>query len=88
MIHDLKQIPTLALIAVGSRVPESWHAKPQIMDFFDFKGEVEEILAAGRVKAEFVRTERAWLHPRAICGNCGGWTVDWLLGAFTPVTGK
>lgn len=62
-IHDLKQIPTLAMIAVGSRVPESWHAKPQAMDFFDFKGEVEEILAAGRVKAEFVRTERAWLHP-------------------------
>ncbi|MCH7337514.1 phenylalanine--tRNA ligase subunit beta [Acinetobacter sp. NIPH 2699] len=62
-IHDLKQIPTLALIAVGSQVPESWHAKPTAMDFFDFKGEVEEILAAGRVKAEFVRTERAWLHP-------------------------
>nr|MBP7880438.1 phenylalanine--tRNA ligase subunit beta [Acinetobacter sp.] len=62
-IHDLKQIPTLALIAVGSQVPESWHAKPTAMDFFDFKGEIEEILAAGRVKVEFVRTERAWLHP-------------------------
>ncbi|EXD71326.1 phenylalanine--tRNA ligase, beta subunit [Acinetobacter baumannii 662545-1347] len=49
-IQDLKQIPTLALVAVGSREPESWHAKPQPMDFFDFKGEVEEILAAGRVK--------------------------------------
>lgn len=62
-IHDLKQIPTLALIAVGARVPESWHAKPQSMDFFDFKGEIEEILAAGRIGADFVRTERAWLHP-------------------------
>ncbi|EFF83519.1 phenylalanine--tRNA ligase, beta subunit [Acinetobacter haemolyticus ATCC 19194] len=62
-IHDLKQIPTLALIAVGSLVPESWHVKPQAMDFFDFKGEIEEILAAGRVKAEFARTQRAWLHP-------------------------
>ncbi|ENU25768.1 phenylalanine--tRNA ligase subunit beta [Acinetobacter modestus] len=62
-IHDLKQIPTLALIAVGSRVPESWHAKPQAMDFFDFKGEIEEILAAGRIAVEFVRTEREWLHP-------------------------
>ena len=62
-IHDLKQIPTLALIAVGARVPESWHAKPQAMDFFDFKGEIEEILAAGRVDVEFIRTERAWLHP-------------------------
>ncbi|MDV7646614.1 phenylalanine--tRNA ligase subunit beta [Acinetobacter baumannii] len=62
-IQDLKQIPTLALVAVGSREPESWHAKPQPMDFFDFKGEVEEILAAGRVKVEYIRSERPWLHP-------------------------
>ncbi|EPJ2453223.1 phenylalanine--tRNA ligase subunit beta [Acinetobacter baumannii] len=62
-IQDLKQIPTLALVAVGSREPESWHAKPQPMDFFDFKGEVEEIIAAGRVKVEYVRSERPWLHP-------------------------
>ena len=62
-IQDLKQIPTLALVAVGSREPESWHAKPQPMDFFDFKGEVDEILAAGRVKVEYVRSERPWLHP-------------------------
>ncbi|MDC5239234.1 phenylalanine--tRNA ligase subunit beta [Acinetobacter baumannii] len=62
-IQDLKQIPTLALVAVGSREPESWHAKPQPMDFFDFKGEVEEMLAAGRVKVEYVRSERPWLHP-------------------------
>ncbi|ENV01680.1 MULTISPECIES: phenylalanine--tRNA ligase subunit beta [Acinetobacter] len=62
-IEDLKQIPTLALVAVGSQQPESWHVKPQPMDFFDFKGEIEEILAAGRVKVEYVHSERAWLHP-------------------------
>ena len=62
-IHDLKQIPTFALIATGSRHVESWHAKPAAMDFFDFKGDVEEILAAGRVKVEYVRSERSWLHP-------------------------
>lgn len=62
-IEDLKQIPTLALVAIGSQQPESWHVKPQPMDFFDFKGEIEEILAAGRVKVEYVRSERAWLHP-------------------------
>ena len=62
-IEDLKQTPTLALIAVGSQEPESWHVKPQPMDFFDFKGEIEEILAAGRVSVEYVRSERAWLHP-------------------------
>lgn len=62
-IHDLKQIPTLAMIAVGAKQAESWHAKPQAMDFFDFKGEVEELLAAGRIKVEYARSERVWLHP-------------------------
>ncbi|MDV2470338.1 phenylalanine--tRNA ligase subunit beta [Acinetobacter chinensis] len=62
-IDDLKQIPTLAMIAVGAKQAESWHGKPQAMDFFDLKGEVEEILAAGRVQAEFTRSEREWLHP-------------------------
>ena len=62
-IHDLKQIPTLALIAVGAKTQESWHGKPQPMDFFDFKGDIEELLAAARVKADYVRSERSWLHP-------------------------
>lgn len=62
-IHDLKQIPTLAMIAVGAKTAESWHGKPQAMDFFDLKGEVEELLAAGRVQVEYVRSERSWLHP-------------------------
>lgn len=62
-IHDLKQIPTLAMIAVGAKTAESWHGKPQVMDFFDLKGEVEEILAAGRLQVEYVRSERSWLHP-------------------------
>ena len=62
-IHDLKQIPTLTLIAVGAKTTESWHGKAQPMDFFDLKGEVEEILAAGRVQVEYIRSERACLHP-------------------------
>ncbi|WP_120430621.1 phenylalanine--tRNA ligase subunit beta [Acinetobacter baylyi] len=62
-IHDLQQTPTLALIAVGSSVPEQWHGKTQPMDFFDLKHDIEQILAAGRVKVEYVRSERAWLHP-------------------------
>ena len=62
-IDDLKQIPTLTMISVGAKTAESWHAKPQAMDFFDLKGDVEEILAAGRIKADYVRSERSWLHP-------------------------
>ncbi|WP_180031951.1 MULTISPECIES: phenylalanine--tRNA ligase subunit beta [unclassified Acinetobacter] len=62
-IHDLKQIPTFALIATGSRTPETWHGKAQPMDFFDFKGDIEEILAAALLNVEYVRSERSWLHP-------------------------
>lgn len=62
-IHDLKQIPTFALIATGSRTPETWHGKAQPMDFFDFKGDIEEMLAAARLNVEYVRSERSWLHP-------------------------
>ncbi|HAB42823.1 MAG TPA: phenylalanine--tRNA ligase subunit beta, partial [Acinetobacter sp.] len=62
-IHDLKQIPTFALIATGSRTPETWHGKAQPMDFFDFKGDIEEILAAARLDVGYVRSERSWLHP-------------------------
>ncbi|WP_394671024.1 phenylalanine--tRNA ligase subunit beta [uncultured Acinetobacter sp.] len=62
-IHDLQQIPTLALIAVGSRTPELWHGKVQPMDFFDLKNEVEQILAAGRLNVSYVRSKRVWLHP-------------------------
>ena len=62
-IQDLKQIPTLAMIAVGGRQAESWHAKAQAMDYFDLKGEIETILKAARVSAQFERSTRAWLHP-------------------------
>jgi phenylalanyl-tRNA synthetase beta chain len=62
-IADLKQIPTLALIAVGSKAAESWHAKVKPMDFFDFKGDIENLLALAHVSADYCRSQRAWLHP-------------------------
>jgi len=62
-IKQLAQIPTLALVATGSHLPEQWHAKPKAMDFYDLKAEVEMVLAAARVSAQCVRSERAWLHP-------------------------
>jgi phenylalanyl-tRNA synthetase beta chain len=62
-IQDLKQIPTLALIATGTAIPEQWHAKAQPMDFYDLKGEVERILTCARLQAHFEPSARAWLHP-------------------------
>lgn len=62
-IQDLKQIPTLALIATGTAIPEQWHAKAQPMDFYDLKGEVERILTCARLQAHFEPSARTWLHP-------------------------
>ncbi len=62
-ISQLAQIPTLALIATGGRVPEQWsEAKPQ-MDFYDFKADVSQVLLSARVGVNFIRSARAWLHP-------------------------
>src|SRR5690606_15372987 len=68
-IHDLKQIPPITSFATGSRHAESWHSKPQPMYFFDYKDNVEEILVAGRFKAEYVRSVRIWLHQRQSSEN-------------------
>jgi len=62
-VSGLQQIPTLAMIATGSHLPEQWHAKEKPMDFYDLRAEVEAILAAGRVDATLVRSTRPWLHP-------------------------
>jgi phenylalanyl-tRNA synthetase beta chain len=62
-IAELKQIPTLALIATGGRVPEQWaEAKPQ-MDFYDFKADVAQLLLSARIAVNFDKSTRPWLHP-------------------------
>ncbi len=63
VINDLKQIPTLAMIASGNALPEQWHGKTQPMDFYDLKGEVERILLIARLSASFEPCQHAWLHP-------------------------
>ncbi|MFB2578059.1 phenylalanine--tRNA ligase subunit beta [Acinetobacter sp. c2-A9] len=66
-IDSLQQIPTLAMIAVGSHLPEQWHGKAKGMDFYDLKAEVEQLLSLAKydvkTEIEYVRSERAWLHP-------------------------
>ncbi len=64
---------------------ETWHAKPQAMDFFDFKGEIEEVLAAGRVQVDYVRSERSWLHPGQSAEILVDGQSDWLLWSITSI---
>jgi len=62
-ISELQQIPTLAIIATGGRMPEQWaEAKPQ-MDFYDFKADVAQLLLSARIEVNFEKSTRQWLHP-------------------------
>ncbi len=63
--QGLAQVPTLALVASGSRYPESWSVPGEGVDFFDLKGDLESLLALTRDarRFEFGPAERAALHP-------------------------
>ena len=48
----------------GDRVPESWHGKPVVADFFDLKGAVERLLEwTGAEALEFLPSADPVLHP-------------------------
>ncbi|MCP5164853.1 MAG: phenylalanine--tRNA ligase subunit beta [Pseudomonadales bacterium] len=61
----LRQVATLALVATGSRLAESWSAGGDGVDFFDLKGDVESLFALTRDgdKVQFRSAERPALHP-------------------------
>jgi phenylalanyl-tRNA synthetase beta chain len=55
---------SLAFIATGSAAPGGVHAKPAPLNFFDLKGDLEQLLAAFDAPGvSFDRQVPAWLHP-------------------------
>lgn len=62
---ELLQVPTLAIVATGRQLEESWTGGAQAVDFYDLKGDIESILALTRSgrEFEFAPGERAALHP-------------------------
>ena len=53
----------VAGIACGGRLPESWSASSEQLDFFDVKGDVERLLAVGGGSHVFVPADDPVLHP-------------------------
>lgn len=81
---DLRQIPALAMVAIGLRQNESpWASdKNAAMDFFDFKGDVERLLPCALIKAgkiAYARSRRPFLHAGQSADVYFG---DRLLGYF------
>lgn len=61
---DLEQRWTLGGLLWGERLQESWHAKTASTDFFDLKGDVEQLLElTGHSKVEYRASQDAVLHP-------------------------
>ena len=69
----LQQVPTIALAMTGSRDTENWSNSTDAADFYDMKGEVEQLLGAETAaQLLFVPSERAGLHN----GQCADITLD------------
>lgn len=68
---QLTQTPTIALAMTGGRQPENWANDSAKVDFFDMKGEVEQLLA-GAGDVSFRPASRPGLHP--------GQTAEVLVG--------
>lgn len=62
-VAQLAQTPTLAIIATGTANQENWHETAHSLDFYDIKHDIEQILNKSRLIAQFVPSEKHWLHP-------------------------
>ncbi|UZK03892.1 phenylalanine--tRNA ligase subunit beta [Venatoribacter cucullus] len=91
----LQQIPTLAFVATGSRLPQAWSDAEAAVDFFDVKGDLETLLARGgnHDRYRFVAVRHPALHPGQSAqiekaGADGQWHAVGLLGALHPSVQK
>lgn len=83
--HSLeKQVPMLAGLMYGDRLPEGWSAKSEAMDFYDMKGVVEGLLDITSQSFRFVAAQHSALHP----GQCAAIELNGeivgYLGALHP----
>lgn len=62
-IAQLQQIPTLALVATGTHLPEQWQTYSPDADFYDFKNDVMQLLNQARLSVDVVRSQKPFLHP-------------------------
>ncbi|MBQ9274042.1 MAG: phenylalanine--tRNA ligase subunit beta [Succinivibrio sp.] len=71
--NGVRQELSLAAIATGEAHPENWGHQARAVDFFDVKGDVEELLSLTcRDDVDFVPSKEPFLHP--------GQGADILLG--------
>jgi phenylalanyl-tRNA synthetase beta chain len=79
------ETPRIAGLVIGRAAGEHWDAGKRAADFFDLKGDVEQLLAqAVATNATFEAGAPDWLHPgRSAVLRRGDRTLGWL-GALHP----
>ncbi len=60
--RGIQQIPTLAGAAYGNVFPEQWGMDSRSVDFYDLKGNIEELLSARRLNISFHAEPHPALH--------------------------
>jgi len=79
-----EQVPMLAGLMYGSRLPESWNGGDDKVDFFDLKGILESILSLTSKTFSFSADEHSALHPGQTARvYLEGKAVGWI-GALHP----
>jgi phenylalanyl-tRNA synthetase beta chain len=83
---DLTETLHLAAVACGSVYPEQWGQASRTTDFYDVKGDLEDLLALRGNKGEikFRNASYPWLHPgQAATVSIDGRDAGWI-GAIHP----
>lgn len=89
-VDGLQQIPTLAMLVTGARLPLSWADAEQPADFFDVKGDLESLLERTGMPAgfRFVVDSLPALHPgQSARIDRNGSAIGWI-GALHPSVQK
>ncbi len=82
----ITQEARIGLVMMGARAPENWANDTAKTDFFDMKGEVEQLLDVAAGSAVFRASTRPGLHDGQTAEICIGDAVVGVLGAIHPAT--
>jgi len=85
--NGLQQLPNLSGLIVGDCEPEQWGLVSRRVDFYDLKGDVEQLLKISSIpvdKISFIPAEDTALHPGQSAKITLGETVIGRIGKLHP----
>jgi phenylalanyl-tRNA synthetase beta chain len=74
----------IAAVAIGAARQESWGESRRALDFFDAKGDLEQLLALGGRAVEWSPSQADWLHPGRAAALIVDGVVTGHVGALHP----